>query len=63
MEEAGDLALATATPESLQVHVRANIMERICFTPPTLVGTRVYVRNRKSMKALELGVASGSDSD
>ena len=58
MEEAGDLALATATPESLQVHVRANVMERICFTPPTLVGTRVYVRNRKFMKALDLGVRS-----
>ena len=55
MEEGGDLAVATATPESLDVHARANVMERICFTPPTLVGTRVYVRNRKSMKALDLG--------
>ena len=58
MDEAGDLAVATVTPESLKVHVRANVMERICFTPPTLVGTRVYVRNRRSMKALELGAQS-----
>ena len=58
MDEAGDLGVATATPELLKVHVRANVMERICFTPPTLVGTRVYVRNRKSMKALELGAQS-----
>jgi hypothetical protein len=32
-------------------------LENIAWTPPTLVGTRLYVRDRKTMMALELGQA------
>jgi hypothetical protein len=56
LEEEGDLAIATATPEDLTVHSRVHVLERTAWTPPTLVGTKLYLRNRKEMKALELGL-------
>jgi hypothetical protein len=34
---------------------RADVLTRTSWTVPTLVGTRLYVRDRKDMLALELG--------
>lgn len=54
LDEDGDLAIATATPQDLTVHAQANILERTAWTPPTVIGSTVYVRNRKEIKALDL---------
>ncbi|HSR50315.1 MAG TPA: PQQ-binding-like beta-propeller repeat protein [Acidobacteriota bacterium] len=54
LDEDGDLAIATATPDDLTVHAQANILERTAWTPPTVIGSTVYVRNRKEIKALDL---------
>ncbi len=56
LDEEGDLAIASVSPEGVEVHSRANVLERNVWTPPTLVGTRLYLRNRKTIKALELGL-------
>ncbi len=56
LDEEGDLALATVSPEDLIVHARAHVIERTAWTPPTLVGTRLYIRNRSEIKAIELGL-------
>ncbi len=56
LDEEGDLAVATVSPEGIQVHARAHIIGRTAWTPPTLVGTRLYVRNRSELRAFELGL-------
>ncbi len=55
LDEDGTLALATATPQRFDVLARAAVMKRLAWTPPTLVGTRLYVRDRASIAAFDLG--------
>jgi outer membrane protein assembly factor BamB len=55
LDEDGTLALATATPASLTVHAKADVLSGRCWTAPTLAGTRLYLRDRAQVKALELG--------
>lgn len=55
LDEDGSLAIATATPQGLTVHCKAQVLQNLAWTAPTLVGTRLYVRDRKTIAALELG--------
>lgn len=55
VDEDGEVALATVTREGLEVHARAAALTENAWTPPTLVGSRLYVRDRKNILALELG--------
>lgn len=54
LDEDGNLILATPTPEGLKVHSRTELLRNNSWTVPTLAGTRLYVRDRKSLLALEL---------
>jgi hypothetical protein len=54
LDEDGQLALATATPEKFTVHSKARLLKNPARTAPTLVGTRLYIRDRKSIMALDL---------
>ncbi len=56
MDEDGTIGLATATRQGLTVLARASILTNRAWTTPTLVGTRLYVRDRKQMVAVELGL-------
>ena len=55
LDEDGTLALAAATPSSFDVLTQVALLQKTAWTPPTLVGTRLYVRDRQSIVALELG--------
>jgi outer membrane protein assembly factor BamB len=55
IDEDGNLALATATPEGLEMHARVALLSSVAWTPPTLVGTTLYVRDRQHILALQLG--------
>ena len=55
LDEDGNLGLATVTPQGLQVLARASVLENLAWTPPTLVGTRLYARDRKNIASFELG--------
>lgn len=55
LQEDGELVLATASPEKLTVHSRAAVLERVAWTVPTVVGKTAYVRDLKSIAALDLG--------
>lgn len=55
LDEDGMLILATATPEKLTVHSEAQILDKVAWTAPTLVGTTMYVRDQKNLMALDLG--------
>ncbi len=55
LDEDGTLALATVSPEGLKIHSRAQVLTNKAWTAPTLVGRRLYVRDRATIKALDLG--------
>ena len=55
LDEDGTLGLATVSAQGLKVLARAQILESIAWTPPTLIGNTLYVRDRKSIAAYDLG--------
>jgi len=55
LDEDGTLGLATVSPSGLQVLTKAPVLENRAWTPPSLSGTRLYVRDRKNAIAFELG--------
>jgi hypothetical protein len=56
LDEEGHLGLATVNRTGLQVLAKARILESMAWTPPTLIGTRLFVRDRKTIAAYDLGV-------
>ena len=54
LDEEGVLRLATLSPEGLKVISSFQILENLAWTPPSIAGTRLYVRDRKSIAAIEL---------
>jgi outer membrane protein assembly factor BamB len=58
LDEEGQLALATATPQGLEVHSKAKVLDRLSWTAPTLVGTRLYLRDHHTIKCLDLSAAA-----
>lgn len=60
LDEDGVLALARATPQRFQVLSRVSLLKRISWTPPTLVATRLYLRDRATIMALELGAPAAN---
>lgn len=54
LDEDGLLLLAEATPTGLKIHGKTSVLTNLAWTAPTLVGKRLYVRDRRSIKALDL---------
>jgi hypothetical protein len=54
LDEDGDLLLATPTPEGLTVASKVTLLSNNSWTVPSLAGTRLYLRDRKNIMALEL---------
>jgi outer membrane protein assembly factor BamB len=55
LDEDGALGLATVSPQGLKVLSRASALTNLAWTPPTLAGTTLYVRDRKNIAAFNLG--------
>jgi outer membrane protein assembly factor BamB len=55
LDEDGNIGLARPTTSGLNVLAKAPLLTNRAWTAPTLVGTRLYVRDRKNLVALELG--------
>jgi len=55
LDEDGNLGLATISPQGLKVLSRAPVLANVAWTPPTLAGTTLYVRDRKTIAAFNLG--------
>jgi outer membrane protein assembly factor BamB len=55
LDEDGTLGIATVSPQGLKVLARAPVLEHLSWTPPTLSGTTLYVRDRKNIAAFNLG--------
>lgn len=55
LDEDGQLLLATPTAEGLTVTSKAELLSGKSWTVPSLSGTRLYLRDRKNILALDLG--------
>ena len=55
LDEDGHLGLATLTPQGAEVHSKFELFEKNAWTVPTLIGTKLFARDRKTIVALELG--------
>ena len=54
LDRSGQLSIARISPTSLQVLDTAEVTESVSWTLPTLVSTKLYVRDKKDILALEL---------
>ena len=54
LDEDGTLGLATPTPTGLNVHSSVELLSGTSWTVPTLVGTTLYIRDRRNIMALRL---------
>jgi outer membrane protein assembly factor BamB len=54
LDERGQLALATPSRDGLDIHARATLLQEKSWTAPTLVGTRLYLRDYHTIMALDL---------
>jgi outer membrane protein assembly factor BamB len=55
LDEDGQLLLANPTAGGLNVNAKVQLLSNQSWTVPTLVGTRLYLRDRKNIMAVELG--------
>ena len=54
VDEDGAIALASVSRDGLRVHARDELLTANAWTPPTVVGSTFYVRDRKDILALDL---------
>jgi outer membrane protein assembly factor BamB len=55
LDQDGNLMIAYPSPQGFKIAAKAPMMTRLSWTPPVLVGTRLYLRDRATMMAVELG--------
>jgi len=55
LDQDGNLMIAHPSPEKFEIVAKASLLTRLSWTPPVLVGTKLYLRDRKTMMAVELG--------
>jgi len=51
----GTLMIAYPSPQGFKVTAKAPLLTSLAWTPPVLVGSRVYLRDRLTMMAVDLG--------
>ena len=54
VDEDGHIALITVTPQGATVVSKVQVLDRVAWTAPTLVGATLYIRDRKQLVALDL---------
>ncbi len=54
LDEDGNLALAAVSEEGLKIISKVELLSSYAWTPPTLAGSTLYVRDRKAIMALDL---------
>lgn len=55
LDEDGQLTMAKASPEDLQVLAQFKLFDDVSWTVPTIVGTTMYARDKANLVALKLG--------
>ena len=55
LDQDGHLIIAYPSPQGFRIAAKAPLLTRLSWTPPALVGTRAYLRDRRTLMAVELG--------
>jgi outer membrane protein assembly factor BamB len=55
LDQDGNLMIAHPSPEGFRISAQAPLLSHLSWTPPVLVGTRLYLRDRRDMMAVDLG--------
>ena len=55
LDQDGNLMIAHPSPQGFKIVAKAPLLTNLSWTPPALVGTRLYIRDRRSLMAVELG--------
>lgn len=55
LDEDGNLALARPGATGLSILAKASVLKNLSWTVPTLAGTKLYLRDRRTIMALDLG--------
>jgi len=55
LDQDGYLMLADPSPKGFKVAAKSKLLTNLSWTPPVLVGTRLYLRDRKTIMAVDLG--------
>jgi outer membrane protein assembly factor BamB len=63
LDENGRLGLATVSPDRLVVHSSVQLLDKPAWTAPTLVGTRLFVRGKGRLMALDLAAAESGGAE
>ncbi len=58
LDEDGKLYLTTATPEDLTIHSEVQLLDRVAWSAPTIVGNNMYVRDKIKIMALDLSASA-----
>ena len=54
LDQSGALMIAYPSTSGFKIAAKAPLLSEIAWTPPVLVGTRLYMRDRRSMVAVDL---------
>jgi outer membrane protein assembly factor BamB len=54
LDQDGNLMIAHPSPQGFKIAAKAPLLTRLSWTPPVLVGTRLYIRDRRNMMAVDL---------
>lgn len=55
LDQDGNLMIAHPSPQGFKITATAPLLSRLSWTPPVVVGTRAYLRDRRSLMAVDLG--------
>lgn len=55
LDEEGGLSIATPSAKGIKIHATAKLLSKVAWTAPTLVGHRLFLRDKKTIMAIDLG--------
>jgi outer membrane protein assembly factor BamB len=55
LDQAGTLMIAYPSPQGFKIISKAPLLTELSWTPPVLVGTRLYLRDRRTLMSVDLG--------
>ena len=54
LDQGGNLMIAHPSPQGFKIASKAQVLSELAWTPPVVVGTRAYLRDRRTMMAVDL---------
>ena len=55
LDQDGNLMIAYPSTQGFKITAKAPLLTNLSWTPPALVGTRLYIRDRRTLMAVDLG--------